>query len=257
MSSAYEFTNLGGGYNGIDVIKNLSGTIGAGKVTALIGSNGCGKSTLIKILSGVLSYSGVLTFGERSLSRYSRRELGKLVGVVPQSTLFAGDFTVCDVIGLGRLPHMGLLDSIAEAEEEVIIEAAVAVGVERLLFRGISTLSGGERQMVAAAMVVAQNPEVFLFDEPTSSLDPRHSVRIFRLLRGLADRGKTIVVAAHDINTAIANSDDYIAIREGEIIASGRANDIGAEILEAIYDTEFFAYRSKSGDVAWHSCIKQ
>jgi len=148
---------------------------------------------------------------------------------------------------------MKLLSPITENDERIILEAAAAVGVDSLLFRRVRSLSGGETQRVVTAMVMAQQPEIFLLDEPTSSLDPSHCVKIFGLLPELADAGKTVVIAAHDINAAAAYSDDYIAVKEGEIIASGSAGAIGSEILETLYGTNFFAYRSEGGDVVWHT----
>lgn len=253
MGIAVEFASLSGGYGGIEVIKRINGVARQGRVTALIGPNGSGKSTLIRMLHGQLPHSGALNLAGRPLRCYSRRELARLVGVVPQYTRFAAEFTVCDVIGFGRLPHRRPFSALSAEDERAVYEAAVAVGVEQLLFREIQALSGGERQRVAVATVMAQNPDILLLDEPSSSLDPSHSVQLFGLLRRLAKEGKTVVASAHDINIAVAYSDDYIAIRDGVIVASGISADIGADVLEAVYGTKFYDYQSKTGGISWHA----
>lgn len=253
MGAAVEFTGLSGGYNGTEVIKSISGAARRGRVTALIGPNGSGKSTLIRILCGSLPCSGALNLSGRPLRSYSRRELGRLVGVVPQHTRFAGEFAVCDIIGFGRLPRRRIFSAFTGADERAVYEAAEAVGVERLLFRNIQALSGGEAQRVAVAMVIAQDPDIFLLDEPSSSLDPSHSVRLFGLLRELAGQGKTVVASVHDVNMAAAYSDDYIAIKNGMAVASGSSAEIGADMLETVYDAKFHDYRSKEGRVLWHA----
>lgn len=253
MGAAVEFAGLSGGYGGTEIIKKINGAMRQGRVTALIGPNGSGKSTLIRMLYGLLPHSGVLNLAGHSLRSYSRRELAGLVGIVPQYTRFAAEFTVCDVIGFGRLPHRRPFSAISAEDERAVYEAAVAVGVESLLFREIQALSGGERQRVAVATVMAQDPDILLLDEPSSSLDPSHSVRLFSLLRRLAEGGKAVVASAHDVNIAAAYSDDYIAIRDGEIVASGISADIGADVLEAVYGTKFYDYRSKTGGISWHA----
>lgn len=253
MDVVYEFSCLGGGYGGKEVIRNISGRIRRGRVTALIGPNGCGKSTLIKLLSGMLPHTGELSLFRQSLENHAPRELARLVGVVPQNTQITQGFTVYDVIGFGRLPHVKLLSSLSRQDELEMLKAAKSAGVEHLLLRQVSSLSGGERQRVVMAMVMAQNPQVFLLDEPTSSLDPMHSVNIFKIMRALAREGKSVITAAHDINTAIVHSDDYIALRDGEIISAGEVNSIDGEILGLLYGTKFFAYRSERGEIAWHS----
>lgn len=252
MGAAVEFTNLSGGYGETEVIMKISGSVRRGRVTALIGPNGSGKSTLIRMLYGLLPHSGALNLAGRPLRGYSPRELARLVGVVPQYTRFAAEFTVCDVIGFGRLPHRRPFSAITAEDERAVFEAAAAVGVEHLLFREIQALSGGERQRVAVATVIAQDPDLLLLDEPSSSLDPSHSVRLFSLLRSLAAEGKTVVASAHDVNIAAAYSDDYIAIRDGIIAASGPSADIGTDVLEAIYGTKFYDYRSRTGGISWH-----
>lgn len=253
MDAAYEFSCLGGGYGGKEVIRKISGRIRRGKVTALIGPNGCGKSTLIKLLSGKLPHTGELSLFRHSLGSHAPRELSRLVGVVPQNTHIAQGFTVYDVIGFGRLPHVKLLSPLSRQDELEMLKAAESAGVEHLLIRQMSSLSGGERQRVVMAMVMAQNPRVFLLDEPTSSLDPMHSVKIFKIMRALALEGKSVIAAAHDINTAIVHSDDYIALKDGEIVSSGEMKSIDGEILSLLYETKFFAYRSERGETAWHS----
>lgn len=253
MGAAVEFAGLSGGYNGTEVIKGLSGAARRGRVTALIGPNGSGKSTLIRMLCGGLPCSGDLNLSGRPLRSYSRRELGKLVGVVPQHTRFAGEFTVCDIISFGRLPHRRMFSAFTGGDERAVYEAAEAVGVKNLLFRDIQALSGGEAQRVAVAMVIAQDPDIFLLDEPSSSLDPSHGVRLFGLLRKLAAEGKTVITSVHDVNMAVAYADDYIAIKEGSLVASGSSPDIGSDVLEAVYDIKFHDYRSKEGKVSWHA----
>ena len=133
-----------------------------------------------------------------------------------------------------------------------MLDAAGRAGVSHLLFRRASELSGGEQQRVYIAVALAQDPEIFLLDEPTSALDPSQSVRIFSILRELAARGKTVVVAAHDLNAAIPFSDRYIALRGGALASCGAASALDEKILAPLYGIEFEKYTSAKGGRAWH-----
>jgi len=234
------------------VLKGLSGRIRAGKITALIGPNGSGKSTLLRALCGFSRYSGQLKLKGRDVSSITRREFGRIVGVVSQQVNVKLSFPVYEVISFGRLPYHGLLSPVSSKDDEVISASAEAAGVTHLLFRRIDELSGGERQRVLFAMALAQQPEIFLLDEPTSALDPSQSVRIFSVLRSLAREGRSIVVAAHDINISIPCSDEYIALKDGCIISCGNSRELDEVVLEPLFGTKFERYVSSGGETAWH-----
>ncbi len=249
----FRFSGLSSGYGSVKILEGLSGEFRPGTITTLIGPNGSGKSTFLRVLAGVHHYSGSLVLNGCEVRQFSRREFSKLVGVLPQQFYAAYPFSVREVIEMGRLPYRGLLFQGSEGDDERIIAAAELVGVEHLLFRGLTTLSGGETQRVLFAMVLAQDPPVFLLDEPTSALDPNHSSRLFSALRKLADGGKTVVAAVHDINASLAFSDSFMALKDGRIIFQGDAALMNGDILEALYGAPFCPYKSEKGDVLWRA----
>lgn len=253
MRNGYRLESFSAGYGSVPVIKEIDCDIALGRFTCLIGPNGCGKSTLIKTLCGVLPYSGSLTLDGREVSSISRREFGRITGVVQQNASFNYRYTVYEVIGMGRLPHKNIFSRLNEADDARILSSAEKTGVENLLFRDISALSGGERQRVMIAMLLAQEPEIFLLDEPTSSLDPKHGIEIFSMLKELCASRKTVIAAVHDINTVARYADNFIAIKDGKFIANGPAAELDGEVLKLLYDTDFVPYVSKRGDVTWHA----
>ena len=255
---AFHLRALTSGYGARTILKGIDADIPAGALTSLIGPNGSGKSTLLRALAGLQPYSGTLTLAggekEREVRRLSRREFGRLVGVVPQGFHPAYPFSVWEVIGMGRLPYSGILGGrLSEEDDARIVEAARRVGVEGLLPRPITALSGGEAQRVLLACVLAQDPPVFLLDEPTSALDPNQAARVFALLRELADEGRTVVVVVHDINASLAFSDGYLALREGKLLSHGPITKLNGNVLQALYGTPFLPYHSEGGDVMWRA----
>ncbi len=248
----YAFSGLSAGYGGKTVIDGISGGIERGRITALIGPNGGGKSTLLRTLGGLGRYGGSLSFGSREVKDIPRRDFGRMVGFLPQSTSVRAAFSVYEVISLGRLPFHGALEPMRRQDDAIVLESAELAGVEHLLFRTVTELSGGERQRVLFAMTLAQRPETFLLDEPTSALDPNHSRRIFDLLRELAAEGRSVVAAVHDLNSAISCCDDFIALKDGKIRACGPVGLLDEDILRGLYGINFRRYRSEDGKIAWH-----
>ena len=245
----FRVEGLSSGYRGRPVLKDISAEIPAGALTVLIGPNGSGKSTLLRALAGLQPYAGSLALtgpkGAREVRGISRREFGRLAGVVPQGFHPAYPFSVWEVIGMGRLPHGSFLRGRPTPEDdEEILAAARRVGVEALLPRPVTALSGGEAQRVLLACVLAQNPPVFLLDEPTSALDPNQAARVFALLRELAEEGRTVVTVVHDINASLVFADGCLALREGRLLFQGPIDDLNGDVLQALYGTPFLPYHS-------------
>ncbi len=257
MTPAFALSSVSCGYGGKNVLDGFSARVERGVMTALIGPNGGGKSTLLKLLCGVVSYSGSAELDGREIRAISRAEFGRAVGFVPQHTKISSPFTVYEVIAMGRLPYCGLFTKPRPEDDEAVLRAAERAGVADLLFRRASELSGGEQQRVAVAVALAQDPEIFLLDEPTSALDPNQSVRIFSIFRELAEKGKTVIVAAHDLNAAIPFSGRFIAMRGGALASQGASRELDEQVLAPLYGIEFEKYISEGGGLAWHPSAKK
>lgn len=153
--SAYTFSGLCAGYGAKKIIDGICGEIENGRITALIGPNGGGKSTLLRTLGGLGSYSGKLALGEREVKDIPRRDFGRLVGFLPQSIGVKAAFSVYEIISLGRLPFHGALEPMKPEDDGIILKSAELAEVDHLLFRTATELSGGERQRVLFAMILA------------------------------------------------------------------------------------------------------
>lgn len=254
MNICFKLEDLKSGYGNKQILKGVTADIKSRALISLIGPNGSGKSTLLRALSGLQPYTGNLKLNDRDVNQISRREFGAVVGVVPQNFRPAYPFSVWEVIAMGRLPHKKLFDRIKSEDEDLVIEAARRVGIEHLLTRNVTSLSGGEAQRVLIACVIAQDPPVLLLDEPTSALDPNQAVRVFVLLKELVDKeNKTVITVVHDINTSLEFSDGYIALKNGVLISQGDIKNLDGGVLKNLYDSEFAAYHDERGDVMWRA----
>ena len=250
------FSNLSVSYGSREVLKDISSgpdVLSQGRLVALIGPNGSGKSTLLRTLCGLLRYDGSVTLYGRELGTYRRRELGRIVGMLPQRPSADIAYTVHDLIGLGRIPHGGILSGRSDDDEAAVLSAASTMGVEPLLFRQASKLSGGEMRRALAAMLLAQDPAVFLLDEPSSASDIRHAVRMFSIMKDLSSSGKLVVCAVHDVNLAARFADFIIVIKEGMIFDIIPGGSLDEGILSRLYDISFELFTSGGGDRAWHA----
>ena len=209
-----------------DTLHDVSLEVASGKLTALLGPNGTGKSTMLQLMLGVLHpASGVVLFQGRPLKQYTRRAVAQAIGVVPQGEV-EPMFSVRDVVAMGRYPHLGAWQRERPEDALAIAHAMERCDVARFADRWVSTLSGGERQRVRVARALAQEARVLVLDEPTTYLDIRHEMTTFELLHTLRGEGVTIVLATHNLNLASRYADSLVMMHEGRIVASGAPSDV-------------------------------
>lgn len=208
-----------------------------GCLYAVLGPNGSGKSTLMRALLGIVRpFRGNALVDGRRVSDWSRRELARSVGAVPQSEPLAFPMTVRELVAMGRYPHLGSLRAEGPEDRAAIRDALERCDVGRLEGRDLDTLSGGELQRVRIARALAQEPRALALDEPTSSLDIRHEMTILRLLRDSADRGMTVLLITHNLNMAARFADRLLLLDGGSTAAVGTVDEvIRSEVLERVY----------------------
>jgi iron complex transport system ATP-binding protein len=226
------------GYDDRTVVRNLDVSVLEGKVTAIVGANACGKSTLLRGLARLLRpRSGAVYLDDRSLAEVSTLDVAKVLGLLPQAPVAPDGITVADLVSRGRYPHQGWFRRWSHADEEAVAEALDATGTADLVDRPLRQLSGGQRQRVWVAMALAQDTDLLLLDEPTTYLDINHQVELLRLLRKLnAESGRTIVIVLHDLNLACRFCDHVIAMADGSIVAEGAPTDVvTAELVEKVF----------------------
>lgn len=230
-----------GAANAVFSLHDVSVSIARGSLTGLLGPNGCGKTTLLKLMAGVLQpQHGTVSLDGAPLARMSRREVARHVAIVPQETHSAFDYTVLEMALMGRHPHLGPFALEGPRDLAIAREALIATGTAHLADRAFMTLSGGEKQRVVIASALTQTPHVLLLDEPTASLDLGYQLEVAALLARLnRDRGVTMVLATHDLNLAAAFCDRLVLMREGRVIARGTAEEVlTAATIQQLYNVE-------------------
>ncbi len=220
------------------VFEDLSLDLPGGALTALLGPNGSGKTTLLHLILGVLApASGVVLLARRPRQHYTRRDIGKLMGLVLQDEYIPFNFSVMEYVLLGRAPHLHLLQTPSAEDREVAEEALAEVGMLEMHERPIQSLSGGERQLVMIARALAQRPRILLLDEPTSHLDLSNKGRVLRIMRRLADRGVTVVFTTHEPALAADVAEFVVLLRRGRVLSHGPMREVLTSAhLSATYD---------------------
>lgn len=241
MEKILNCIDLSFSYHGLELIlDNLNFSIPQGDFVGIVGPNGSGKSTLLKLFSGVLKpKTGQIYLQERVVAQIPSKEMAKILAVVPQSTEPIYNFSAYEVVAMGRYPHQGRWSTADVKDQKVIQRVLEQTGVWNLRDRNIQELSGGERQRVIIARALAQEPQVILLDEPTSSLDISYQIEIFDLLQELNLEGVTIVAVLHDLNLAAQYCTHLAMISKGRIIVSGTPDEvITVKNIREVYQTE-------------------
>ena len=206
----------------------------------ILGPNGSGKTTLLDLLCGLLSpKEGDVLLQGRKLATYSRRELAANLALVPQDFFVRFNFTVRQVVAMGRHPHLPRFAGLGEADIGIIDAVMAELDIHGLKDRLVTRLSGGEKQRVAVARALAQEPRVLLLDEATSNLDIYHSLAILRVIRKRVDQGVTVVAAVHDLNLAASFCDRLVFVHQGRVAARGQVEEVlTPAIISAVFGVE-------------------
>ena len=208
------------------VLDDVSLRFEQGRVTALLGANGAGKSSLLACLAALRAPdTGVATLDGADVATLDRRNRGRRIGLLPQAGDVHWNIDVRTLVGLGRLPHRGRWGETA-ADRDAIERAMAATDVAGLATRGVEHLSGGERGRVLLARVLAGEPDWLLADEPLASLDPGHQIDVATMLRSVAAAGRGVVLVVHDLGLAARIADDVVLLKRGRVVAAGTADAV-------------------------------
>ncbi|WP_404449303.1 ABC transporter ATP-binding protein [Sutcliffiella horikoshii] len=234
-----EVKNLTKSYGNKKVVDQVSTKVRKGSITSFIGPNGAGKSTLLSMMSRLVEMdSGEVYIDGNNIVKQKSNILAKKLSILKQSNHMPIRLTIRELVSFGRFPHsQGNLT----AEDWREVDAAIAyMQLEEMQHKFLDQLSGGQKQRAFIAMVIAQNTEYILLDEPLNNLDMKHSVQIMKVLRKLVDEtGKTVIIVIHDINFASVYSDYIVALKNGKLVKQGRTEDIiKEEVLKDIYDID-------------------
>lgn len=230
--------SLRAGYGPHTILTDLDLTVPPGAITAIVGANACGKSTLLRCLARLLRPSaGQVILDGRSVRQIPTRELARSLGLLPQSPSAPDGITVADLVSHGRHPHQGMLSRWTQTDDKAVAAALEATQTVDLAERNVDELSGGQRQRVWIAMALAQETDILLLDEPTTFLDIAHQVEVLDLLVDLnRRRGTTIVMVLHDLNLAARYADHLVAILQGKVHAAGSPESVLTEgMVEAVF----------------------
>ena len=226
------------GYDRKTISEHLDLDVPAGRFTAVIGPNACGKSTLLRALSRLLKpHAGEVLLDGRDIHARPAKEVARRLGLLPQSSIAPDGISVAELVARGRFPHQKLIRQWSAADEAAVVAAMAATGVTELSGELVDTLSGGQRQRVWVAMVLAQQTPIVLLDEPTTFLDIAHQIELLELcVRLNREQDTTMVAVLHDLNQACRYADHVVVMKEGRIVVQGDPRSVvTAELIEDVF----------------------
>ncbi|MDD3613882.1 MAG: ABC transporter ATP-binding protein [Caldicoprobacterales bacterium] len=234
--------DISSGYNKITIIKDINISFNQGTITSIIGKNGCGKTTLLRTASNLLKpFSGKISVADKPITDYSDKELARKVSFLPQLRSVP-NITVYNLVMHGRYPYLGFSRTPQKHDKEIVDRAIEEMNLASYVNKNIQELSGGQRQKVYIAMVLAQNSDIIFLDEPTTYLDINHQLEILQIVKRLKQMGKTIIMVLHDLSNALSYSDNICLMEKGQI---------------AIYDSPEGVYKSGKIEEIFNVCSQQ
>ncbi len=226
--------------NGEFALRDINVSFEEGKIHVLAGPNGAGKTTLLKLTAGILSgFSGKVALAGKNARKYTEKEKARIVSYIPQAESFIFDFTVYEIAAMGRRPYTGPFGRLSAKDKEEVFSALESFGLSGKFYRKYNSLSGGERRSVFLARALAQDAKILLMDEPGTYLDISHTGAMMGKLSRLAKQGRTIIIISHDLNASSVYADNFVFMKGGEIVFSGRPEEaITKTNIKDIYGAE-------------------
>lgn len=240
-----EVKNIYCGYNGEDVVKNVSFKVNRGENICIVGPNGCGKSTLLKAIANLLSFKGQILLDGKDTKLLKRKELATKVSLMTQSSNILFPYSIYETVALGRYAHLnGVFSRLSKNDDEIINKSLDKVGILDIKDKLISELSGGQLQRVFLARAFAQDPDVIILDEPTNHLDLRYQIEILDYLKLWAKENNKIVVAVlHDLNLVQNFGDKVLMLKDGTLINNGETKEVlNGRDLEEVYGIDIKSF---------------
>lgn len=236
-----EIKNLNFYYGDNHILKNISFSAESGSLWGLMGPNGSGKTTFFKCILGLLKHTGShIKINNIDFKKLNTPKLAKLISYVPQEHKPPFPFTVREIVLMGRSPHMGGIFGLKKEDYYEAEKAIEMVDIADIADKPVTALSGGQRQLTLIARSIAQNAPVMILDEPTSALDFNNQINIWKILKKLAETGKLIIACSHDPNHLLWFAENTLVIKNGEVLASGKTEDIITNsLLKEIYGSEY------------------
>lgn len=241
MSNGFTIAGADFSYGSVAAIRDLTLTLPPGKFYGIVGPNGCGKTTLLDLLIGSRRpSSGTVSFHNRPVVEYRRRDLSRQVALVPQDFSIGFAFTVHEVVLMGRHPYLKRFSAPSSTDLDQVESAMDTIGISHFRDRFVNELSGGEKQRVVVARALAQDTPVILFDEATSNLDIRYTLEILNVAKRLVrEEKKTVIAVIHNLNLAAAYCDEIVFMKQGRVVASGPADTVMApETIKEVFGIE-------------------
>ena len=224
--------NLNVSYGHKIIIEALNLTLPKGKITALIGPNGCGKSTLLKTLARInMPTKGEVLLNGKALKSYSDKHLAQEMSLLPQVLETPEGITVKRLVEYGRSPYLSHWGKLGEHDKNMVASAMRETGVDDLAEQTVESLSGGQRQRAWIAMILAQDTNIVMLDEPTTYLDLSHQMELMKIMREMNNKGKTVIVVLHDLNQACRYCDHLVVLKKGQLVAQGTPHDVFTQNL--------------------------
>ena len=233
--------NLKIGYDGKVIVPSLNLEIKKGAITAIIGSNGCGKSTILKTLARLHpAMSGSVILDGKEIKNTPTKEIARKMAILPQSPEAPDGLSVFDLVSYGRTPYQGGFSRLSEHDRAMVEWSIQVTGLSDFKDHAVDSLSGGQRQRAWIAMAIAQETGLLLLDEPTTYLDLAHQLEVLELLKKLnREDGRTIVMVIHDLNHASRFADELVAIKNGQLVLQGTPKEVmNGEVLKEVFQID-------------------